>query len=70
MFFQQTNFQLVIVTDESISFAIYLYDENDLGSIPSGSSMLGFSAGDGRRYYSIESGAEERVFRIDGNKLR
>ncbi len=68
--FSQTNFQLVLVTDENISFAIYLYDENDLGSITSGPSMLGFSAADGRRYHSIESGARERFFRIDGNWLR
>ncbi len=65
-FFPQTNFQLILVTDERISFAIYLYDENDLGSITGVPSMLGFSAADGRRFHRIESGSQERVFRIDG----
>ncbi len=67
LLFSQTNFQLVLVTDERISFAIYLYDENDLGSITGRSSMLGFSAGDTRRSHRIENGTRERYFRIDGN---
>ena len=63
----QTNFQAVLVTNRDISFALYLYDEDDnLRSIV-GSSMIGFTAADSRRYLEIRSRSQEQVFRIDGS---
>lgn len=64
--FFQTNFQAVVVTDEKISFAIFLYDEKDLGNIMVPSAM-GFSAADHqRRIHTSSGGVQKRFFRIDG----
>ena len=69
----QTNFQAVLVTSEGISFAIFLYDENDLGLIMETSPMkvTGFSEADGGAFLSLNEydRAQELVFRIDGMKI-
>ena len=66
-YFVQTNFQAVLVTDKDISFALYLYDEDDNLESIIGSFMTGFTAADSRRYLEIRSRYQEQVFRIDGN---
>lgn len=60
----QTNFQALLITDERISFVIFLYDEDTLSF--TGSHEAGFDAGDRMRHLSIKLDVQERVFRIDG----
>ena len=65
--FLQTNFQAIVTTDERISFAIYLYDEQDLGDLIGVPPVFrGFSAADTIRSFGIGSRAQEQIFRIDG----
>ena len=63
----QTNFQVALVTNENITFAMFLYDENDLESFMTESMRIGFTAADNRRSLSLRDfGAQERIFRTDG----
>lgn len=66
MFPIQTNFQAVVVTDESISFALFIYDDGVQSFV--GPHRMGFDAGDRRRSLELDSRLlfQELIFRIDG----
>ena len=55
---------MVISTNEQLSFAIFLYDED--GRRPTEDYQTGFDAGDGCRSFTNKTVAKQRIFRIDG----
>ena len=77
IFISKVNtFQCILVTDGQFSFAIFLYPRggiqwttgdasggiNGLGGIP---AQVGFNAGDGIRFYAINSSRTDNVINVD-----
>lgn len=78
LYTQLNTFQCVLVTDGTLSFAVFLYAEGEIqwtsgddsggtAGLGGTAAQVGFNAGDGIRYYSLPTSRTEEIVSIDQN---